>query len=408
MNEDLQPEDCISLYYQHSDRSRRSKHCTWLQASGYKEGDGHFFLYTVSLYWSLTVISTVGFGDYTPLNSHEKLYTCFVIVAGVACYSLIISSVAKIFDSRDKTSTLEWRTRVLNRFVHKYRIPTYLAFALHSHNQRHFEMGHHWRNEANEASKLIESLSRPLYRILALHLEEKLITQIPFFRGKPNAFVADAVVLLTPLLAVSGETILNMGSVADALHLIISGSISIRKPDDNVTRELGAMKKGSYFGDEGCLLNAVFIGDLDAVDSVSFELITRDSLHKLLDSFPNVRESLVQTAKYRLKFSGILRVRRDAQQAQRLLIDDGTTREHYRKFCNLLCSHSHTQGLSAHSCSNTANMCHQRSRSKLINFEVYYATAQAKTQRSEEPQRNIASLRVRRATSCRKDLTHNL
>lgn len=301
----------------------RTKRCTWLQASGYREGDGHVFLYTVSLYWALTAISTVGFGDYTPMNLNEMIYACFVVVAGVAWYSLIISSVTSVFDAHDKTSGLQWRTRVLNRFVHKYKIPAHLAAALHGHNRQQFDHGHHWRNADNEASILIGSLSRPLRRILALHIEAKLIKKIPFFRGKPNAFVADAVVLLRPQISVTGETILIAGSVANALHLIVAGTVSIRIVDDNLeTEELGRMKNGAYFGDEGCLLQAYFLGNLDAVEPLSLELIDKDALRKLLDGFPHVHESLVDTAKCRLKYSGILALCASSRRSRHSILLD--------------------------------------------------------------------------------------
>lgn len=117
------------------------------------------------------------------------------------------------------------------------------------------------------------------------------------------------VLRLHPKISVTGETILNTGSVANSLHFIICGSISIRSLEDCFPNELGRMKKGAYFGDEGCLLQAYFIGNLDASETVSLELIDKNNLCKLLDGFPNVQEDILKTAKCRLKYSGILAVR---------------------------------------------------------------------------------------------------
>ena len=79
-----------------------------------------------------------------------------------------------------------------------------LAAAMHSHLRHQFEVGHSWRDEEHDASRLLRSLSQPLHRLVALHLERKLIAKVPLFAGKPKIFVADAVLMLRPLLAAAG------------------------------------------------------------------------------------------------------------------------------------------------------------------------------------------------------------
>ena len=42
-------------------------------------------------YFALTTLSTVGFGDYYPRSDEERMLGAFVILFGVALFSIIIS-----------------------------------------------------------------------------------------------------------------------------------------------------------------------------------------------------------------------------------------------------------------------------------------------------------------------------
>jgi len=42
-------------------------------------------MYVDAVYWSLTTLATVGYGDITPCNEMEQLYTAAAMVIGIAC-----------------------------------------------------------------------------------------------------------------------------------------------------------------------------------------------------------------------------------------------------------------------------------------------------------------------------------
>lgn len=49
--------------------------------------------YIYSLYWAVTTIVTVGYGDITPQNEYEVLVTMFVEIAGTALFGYLINVI---------------------------------------------------------------------------------------------------------------------------------------------------------------------------------------------------------------------------------------------------------------------------------------------------------------------------
>ena len=48
----------------------------------------------ISMYFMMTSLSTVGFGDYYPISNYERIFGSIILLAGVANFSYIMSKLA--------------------------------------------------------------------------------------------------------------------------------------------------------------------------------------------------------------------------------------------------------------------------------------------------------------------------
>ena len=39
------------------------------------------------MYWSLSTMSTIAYGDIVPVTAFERVFTCFVIITGTSMYA---------------------------------------------------------------------------------------------------------------------------------------------------------------------------------------------------------------------------------------------------------------------------------------------------------------------------------
>jgi len=61
----------------------------------------HYDQYIVAIYWTVTTITTVGYGDISISNNLERLFTILVMIVGVICFSYSTGSLSTILNSKD-------------------------------------------------------------------------------------------------------------------------------------------------------------------------------------------------------------------------------------------------------------------------------------------------------------------
>ena len=101
--------------------------CGWVLIGASEKARPDFDQYLRGLYWCVTTIATIGYGDYTP--SHDSnpqiVYTIVVMIFGVGMYGYIIGNVATLIANLDVgRANYQKKMEEINDFLRTKRVPS--------------------------------------------------------------------------------------------------------------------------------------------------------------------------------------------------------------------------------------------------------------------------------------------
>lgn len=74
------------------------------------------FVFIKLIYYAMTSLTTVGFGDFHPKSDSERLCIAFGLLLGVAVFSIIIGNLLEMIDSYNKFHEIYEESEQLQRF----------------------------------------------------------------------------------------------------------------------------------------------------------------------------------------------------------------------------------------------------------------------------------------------------
>jgi len=224
----------------------------WLQEQALHEGDALITLYVAAFYWSLSTITTIGYGDISARNPSERLFAVAAMIVGSAVYAYGITNIITLV-SNINADKLEFRNRMdrLNTYMRFRNLPKSLQADIRNFFYER-SGGENWHELLVHERDILNDLSPLLRTKVALLVNKRVIESVPFFASCSPRFILDIIMALRPEYFPPNEYVVQEGDVADRMYLIAKGVVDVLKWDKFKVARLTA---GSYFG-EMALLNA--------------------------------------------------------------------------------------------------------------------------------------------------------
>jgi len=94
---------------------------TWLSEYFETYGKDSTSLYYISLYWTITTITNVGYGDISGTNNIERFFTIIMVLMGVILFSTTTGSLTSIITNADNSdSKYQEKLNILNKMYKDY------------------------------------------------------------------------------------------------------------------------------------------------------------------------------------------------------------------------------------------------------------------------------------------------
>lgn len=240
--------------------------------------------YITAMYWTVTTLTTIGYGDITPTNNQGRLFTMVIMILGVGVYGFVIGTVTKMVQDgeRYKQQNREKMHDLMN-FMRHYNVPERLQQNVYSY-YNHLVTKRLTEND----NKIINELPQALQGELTIYMNIKLIRNLPIFKRLSSSCLKEVAGALEQKYYGPGQTIINIGETGQEMYLIGHGSVEVILSDGNV---VATLHEGQFFGESALLydtkrnanVRALGYCELYRLDKEQFDEIT--SRHKdLLES----------------------------------------------------------------------------------------------------------------------------
>jgi len=267
--------------------------CCWVALRGPEESPGGGSPYVGALYWAVTTLATVGYGDVTPANDVQRIYAIVVMLLGVGTYGFVIGNVASILSNLDpgRTSFLQ-RMEQLSAFMSYRNIPPDLQRRIGDYYR------YVWRERLDhDETRLLERLPPGLRTAVALHLKRDLLQAVPSFSGASESFLKEIALEMKPSLYLPGDTVVRAGERGREMYFISRGSVEVIAPDGRTLR--ARLSAGDFFGEIALLYGTPRTATVRALEYCDLYRLEKELFDRVLTNHPEIAHEIEARAKER-------------------------------------------------------------------------------------------------------------
>jgi len=262
---------------------------SWLGGGNAVSSPSRTVDYVRAVYWTITTLATVGYGDITPKTLPQMLYAAATMLTGIGFFGYVLGNVASLFSRLDaaREQYLELRDRV-EAFMRGNNVPAPLRTQVREYYRYLWQSRKGW-----DVAAVLADLPPKLRVDVALCLNAEIIEKVPMLKGAEPRLLEEIVLELKPRIIIPGEEVFRAGEPGDAMYFIHHGEIEIIASDGSVLATLGP---GSFFGESALLTARPRNATARAADYCDVFMLNRDAFERVLNRYPHFRLQVQEIA----------------------------------------------------------------------------------------------------------------
>lgn len=263
--------------------------CGFVQLGGVADDGTDATRYLDALYWCVTTLTTVGYGDVLPRTPVQKLYAIGVMFLGVGVYAFLIGNIASILTTLDPLRAAHDQQRERVGAFMRYRgLPHDLQQRVQAYLDFVWDEGLAVDEEATLAG-----LPPGLRTEVALHLRRDLVRGVPLFADASEAFVREIALEMQSFVSLPGDAVVRADERGHEMYFIGRGRVEVVGPDGGVYRTLGA---GDFFGEIALLEETVRTATVRTLVPSDLYVLDRALFERVAAGYPDVAATLREAA----------------------------------------------------------------------------------------------------------------
>jgi hyperpolarization activated cyclic nucleotide-gated potassium channel 2 len=181
----------------------------WVTRMGFIDFEP-FDVYIVAYYWTLTTVTTVGYGDVSAGTTIERVYNLFIMSFGVFMYSFAIGSLSSIVSTLDaKTAEMNQKLQTLYSIKQEFKLDGDIYDKVRKVIK--YDLSRNQKDKINFLQELPNKLRIELSQII----HDNIIKKMHFFSNASPDLIAFVTPLLKPIKFSQNEMLYKIGDTMD-------------------------------------------------------------------------------------------------------------------------------------------------------------------------------------------------
>jgi hypothetical protein len=254
-----------------------------------------FRAYLIGLYFSMTTMTTVGYGDLTPTNEKEVGFALCAMIMGGAFYGYAVGTICTIVNNRDlNVSAYHDRMDAVYAWLDYHKLPR----EIRSRILRYFKLSLSARAATSE-SDVVRELSPSLRNEVGKLILQDDVKNNPLFDDLPINAVARIQKIMQTIHVEGNQVVVQQGDAGTAMFIVQSGAVQLQRFDVSYDQVISSrvLSKGDSFGEEILTSLREFYGyTVTAIEDSTFLSLDEEEFQNLFEHMPDVRDRITSNA----------------------------------------------------------------------------------------------------------------
>ncbi|KAK1287131.1 Potassium channel AKT2/3 [Acorus calamus] len=238
------------IYYLLADRYPRQGR-TWIGVvlPNFRE-DSLRIRYISAIYWSITTMTTVGYGDLHAVNTREMVFNIIYMLFNLGLTAYLIGNMTNLVVEGTRR-TMEFRNSIqaASNFVCRNHLPPRLKRQILAYMCLRF------RAESLNQQHLMDQLPKSICKSIYQRLFLPVVEQVYLFKGVSRESLLLLVIKMKAEYFPPREDVIMQNEAPDDVYIVVSGEVDIIVCENDKEQVMGTLTTGDMFGETSAIYN---------------------------------------------------------------------------------------------------------------------------------------------------------
>ncbi|WCJ30215.1 Potassium channel AKT1 [Euphorbia peplus] len=204
--------------------------------------------YVTSLYWSITTLTTTGYGDLHAVNEREMIFVMIYMMFDLGLTSYLIGNMTNlVVHATSRTRQFRDTIQAASSFAQRNHLPGRLQDQMIAH----LSLKYRTDSEGLHQQETIDSLPKAIRSSIASYLFYSLVDKVYLFRGVSNDLLFQLVSEMKAEYFPPREDVILENEAPTDMYILVTGALELTVKRNGVEQVVGEAKTGDVVGETG-------------------------------------------------------------------------------------------------------------------------------------------------------------